>query len=580
MLFSQLAVFLKELEVTNSRLVMTEKLSQLFSEATSEEIDKAIYLLQGSVVPQYEKLDFGLAERLVFKAMVSSFSLDSKIAKEQFKKSGDLGLTAQHFRKGSNSLFAPSESLNLLTVFEKLTVLAQQTGTGSQETKLSILADLLQQLDPLSCRYLVRIVLSRLRLGFSEMTILDALSWYLKGDKSLRAEIERAYNVRPDLGLIAKLIKAKGLESLKSIQPEPGIPILMARAERVSNPEQIIKKIGQSAIEPKYDGFRLQLHKLSNGEVRIFSRNLENVVAMFPDLVKAVKTEIKAKSCIFEAEAVGYDPLSKQILPFQEIVQRKRKYQIEEKAKEIPLRLFAFDLLFLNNNSLLNHNYQDRRQQLSLILANKPKATIELAQETIANTENEINALFHKAVKQGLEGIMAKKLTGIYQAGARDWNWIKYKHSYASKLIDTIDCLVMGFDYGKGKRTGFGIGAFLVGVLDEQKDQFVTVAKIGTGLTDEEWRYLKTQSQSLITNRQPKNFQVAKNNSCDVWLEPALVVEIRSDELTQSPAHSAGLALRFPRLEHFRPDKKPNQVTTLVELKKIYHLQHKSSISS
>lgn len=580
MLFSQFSVFLKELEATNSRLEMTRKLSQLFIETTAEEIEKAIYLLQGSVVPQYEKLDFGLAERLVFKAMVSSFSLDSKIAKEQFKQSGDLGLTAQHFRKGSNSLFAPNESLNLLTVFEKLTILAKQTGTGSQETKLSILADLLQQLDPLSCRYLVRMVLSRLRLGFSEMTILDALSWYLKGDKSLRAEIERAYNVRPDLGLIAKLIKAKGLDSLKSIQPEPGIPILMARAERVNNPEQIIKKIGSCAIEPKYDGFRLQLHKLASGEVRIFSRNLEDVVAMFPDLVKAVKTEIKAKSCIFEAEAVGYDPSSKQILPFQEIVQRKRKYQVEEKAKEIPLRLFAFDLLFLNNQSLLTQSYQNRRGQLNLVLATGPGVTIELAQETLANTAEEINNLFHRAVKQGLEGIMAKKLTGIYQAGARDWNWIKFKHSYASKLVDTIDCLVMGFDYGKGKRTSFGVGAFLVGVLNEEKDQFVTVAKIGTGLTDEEWHHLKDQSQALITNQQPKNFQVAKSNSCDVWLKPALVVEIRSDELTQSPAHSAGLALRFPRLEHFRPDKKPSQVTTLAELKKIYHLQHKSSLSS
>lgn len=579
MLFSQLAVFLKELEVTNSRLVMTEKLSQLFSEATSEEIDKAIYLLQGSVVPQYEKLDFGLAERLVFKAMVSSFSLDSKIAKEQFKKSGDLGLTAQHFRKGSNSLFAPSESLNLLTVFEKLTVLAQQTGTGSQETKLSILADLLQQLDPLSCRYLVRIVLSRLRLGFSEMTILDALSWYLKGDKSLRVEIERAYNVRPDLGLIAKLIKAKGLASLKQIKPEPGVPILMARAERVSNPEQIIKKIGACAIEPKYDGFRLQLHKLKNGEVKIFSRNLDDVVAMFPDLVNAVKTEIKANSCIFEAEAVGYDPTSKKILPFQEIVQRKRKYQIAEKAKEIPLKLFAFDLLFVNNKSLLANSYQQRRQALRQILAGQSDQTIELTKETIAKTKTEIDNLFQKAVKEGLEGIMAKKLTGIYQAGARDWNWIKFKHSYAAKLIDTIDCLVMGFDYGKGKRTGFGIGAFLVGVLNDQKEEFVTVAKIGTGLTDEEWRYLKDQSQKWIIKQPPKQYKIAKNNVCDVYLEPALVVEIRSDELTQSPAHTAGLALRFPRLEHFRMDKQPNQITTLKELKKIYELQYKSLLS-
>lgn len=556
---------------------MTQLLSQLFKKTSAQEIDKVVYLLQGSVVPQYEQLEFGLAERLVFKSFVSSFSLNEAQARQRFKQIGDLGATVEEFRRTNHSLFEASSSLDLLTVFGKLKTLAHQSGTGSQETKLGILSDLFQQLDPLSCRYLVRMVVGKLRLGFSDMTVLDALSWYLKQDKSLKSVIETAYNVRPDLGLIAKLIKTEGIEKIKQIEPEVGVPILMAKAERVGNAGEIIKKIGACAIEPKYDGFRLQIHKMSSGQVKIFSRNLENVVQMFPDLVMAVNQEIAAQNCIFEAEAVGYNPKTKKILPFQEVVQRKRKYQIEEKAKEIPLKLFAFDLLYYNSQSYLNRTYLERRQQLNKVVKSRQQV-INLASETIAQNTDLINQLFEQAVSDGLEGIMAKKLSGTYRAGARDWNWIKFKHSYSTRLIDTIDCLVMGFDYGKGKRTDFGLGAFLVGVFDPQTDNFVTVAKIGTGLTDQEWRYLKTQSQSLLTPSRPSIYRVAKQNECDVWLKPGLVVEIRADELSLSPAHTAGLALRFPRLERFRQDKAPHQTTTLPEIQKMQQLQHKSSL--
>ena len=363
MQFTEFTQILSQLEQTSSRLEMTQLLSQLFKKTNNQEIDKAVYLLQGSVVAQYEQLEFGLAEKLVFKAFVGSFSLNEAQARQRFKQLGDLGKTVEEFRQTNHSLFEAGTSLDLLSVFDKLKTLASQSGTGSQETKLGILSDLFQQLDPLSCRYLVRMVVGRLRLGFSDMTVLDALSWYLKQDKSLKPMIEAAYNVRPDLGLIAKLIKNEGIEKIKQIEPEVGVPILMARAERVGNADDIIKKIGTCAIEPKYDGFRLQLHKLKNGEVKIYSRNLENVVQMFPDLVEAVNREVLAQDCIFEAEAVGYNAATGQILPFQEIVQRKRKYRIEEKAKEIPLKLFAFDLLYHNGQSYLSQTYQNRRAQ-------------------------------------------------------------------------------------------------------------------------------------------------------------------------------------------------------------------------
>jgi len=577
MLFVNLAESLEALENTPARLEMTRILVELFKKSEGEEITQIVYLLQGSVVPQYERLEFGLAERLVFKAFVSSFSLNEKEARKRYGESGDLGKTVEEYRRTTVSLFEKETDLSVEAVFTRLKGLAEQSGTGSQEFKLNILSDLFQKLDPLSCRYLVRIVVGSLRLGFSDMTILDALSWLVNGDKSLRPRIERAFNVRPDLGLLASLVKKGELEKIDKMEPVPGVPILMAKAERVKEVGEIMEKIGPCSVEPKYDGFRLQVHKLANGEVKIYSRNLDNVVAMFPDLVAAVKQELNAESCILEGEAVGYDPKTNQILPFQEIVQRKRKYDIEEKAKEIPLKLFAFDLLY-HQKSFLDLDYVERKAELKRILK-KDSQTILLATDQLAENTLVVESLFEKAVMKGLEGIMAKKLTGKYEAGARGWNWIKVKHSYSSKLIDTIDCLVMGYDLGKGKRTQFGLGAFLVGVFDETTEQFVTVAKIGTGLTDEEWRELKAKTSKLITKESPLNYSLNKILACDIWLKPALVVEIRADEISKSPSHTAGYALRFPRLEKFRDDKNPEGITTLKELKDIYQKQHKSSLS-
>lgn len=575
MRFSDFSCSLHELEHSSSRLSMTEQLAKLFRRASSDEIDKLVYLLQGAVAPQYEHVEFGVAEKLVFKAFVKSYSLNAKEAKAKFQALGDLGKTVEVYRRSNKGLFEQRHELSLAAVFDQLTKLAHHSGTGSQERKLGILADLLQELDSLSCRYLVRIVVGTLRLGFSDMTVLDALSWYLKGDKGLRKQIEPAFNVRPDLGLLAKVIKEQGIKAVSRIEPKIGVPILMARAERVKNAEEIIAKIGRCAIEPKYDGFRLQIHKL-NHEVRIFSRNLDNVVHMFPDLVASARQEIVAEGVIFEGEAVGYNSRTNQILPFQEIVQRKRKYDIEAKSKEIPLKLFAFDLLY-HGRSFLNESYERRRGELKKIIK-KGSQTILLAQEELVNKAAEIETIFEAAGQKGLEGIMAKKLTGRYEAGARGWNWIKLKQGYSGKLSDTVDCLVMGYDLGKGKRTNFGIGAFLVGIYDSAQERFVSIAKIGTGLTDVEWRELKQASEPLKTKNKQVNYYIDKAMDCDVWLKAKIVVEIRADEISKSPTHTAGLALRFPRLERFRSDKMPADITTLTELAKLYHLQHKSSL--
>ena len=582
MFFSELSKYFERIEKNSSRLEITRILSELFKSLNTQEIGKVVYLLQGRVGPAYEGIDFGMAERTIIKASMSALNIDRSYFEKEFKKSGDLGQTVESFKKLYTSF--EEKDMKVLTVFDFFYRLATASGNGSQDVKISLLSQLIRQLDPLSGRYLVRLPTGIIRLGFSDMTILDAYSWMLKGDKSLRPMIENAYHVRPDLGFIGKILKEKGINGLKEIEPKVFTPIIMMKAERMSSAKEIIKQIGKCLVEPKFDGFRLQVHLRSVPlgsdlkQVKLFSRSLEDVTYMYPDIVEGAKKEVKADELIIEGEAIGYSPKTGEFLPFQETVQRKRKYDIKEKAIEVPLKLFAFELLYLNGKNFIKIPFIERRKALEQSIKknkNINEQIIIVDDQEEVEKEDRLEEIFDKAINKKLEGVIVKKIDGIYQPGARGWNWIKYKRSYSSKVNDTIDCLVLGYDFGKGKRTDFGMGAFLVGVYDSNKDQFVTVAKIGTGLTDEEWKQLKVKSEKLKVKNKPNNYLVDKMMECDVWVSPRIVVEIRADEITKSPTHTAGLALRFPRLERFRDDKNPQETTSLSEVEKMYQTQIK-----
>ena len=573
--FSKLATYFERIETKSSRLEITHILAELFNELNAEEIGQTVYLLQGRVAPLFEKTEFGMAEKTVIKSIVSALSIDRPYFEKENHRLGDVGKTLEEFKKQYISFEEREMTIN--EVFQELDRLAKSTGDGSNEIKVGILSGLVRQLDSKSCRYLVRIPQGLMRLGFSDMTIIDAYSWMLSGTKQYRPEIEAAYHVRPDLGYIGRLIKQQGMDGIKKVLPQIFTPIIMMRAERLSSGEEIVKQIGECAIEPKYDGFRLQIHyKKKSGEVRLYSRNLEDVSYMYPDIVMGVQQEIAADEIIFEGEAIGYNPHTQAFLPFQETVQRKRKYDIEEKAKEIPLKLFVFELLYCNGISYINDTFVKRRETLEKVISSKnipEKNTTILAPHKLLSDASIIEKNFDDAVEEGLEGIIAKKLDGTYRPGARGWNWIKFKRSYSSKIHDTVDCLVMGYDTGKGKRTGFGIGAFLVGIYDEKEETFKTVSKIGTGLTDEEWREMKTRCDKLQTRSMPNEYIIDKTLDVDMWVTPGIVVEIKADEITQSPIHTAQYALRFPRLVRFRDDKLKTDVTTFSEIADLYTMQ-------
>ena len=585
MLFAKLAFYLSQLEKTPLRNQMTQILAEVFGQCQPEEIDKVCYLVLGRLAPSYKGIEFNMGEKLMVKAIARAYQVNEKETSKIYKTVGDLGKTVE--KLGSlTAKKSKKSSLSVVDVYNSLFNIASQEGEGSVERKINKMASLLRKLDVLSAKYLVRIPINKLRLGFSDMTILDALSWLAKKDKSLRPELEKAFNVMADIGQIAKIFKAKGLKGIKLVKSRIGVPIRAAKAERLSSPEEILAKMaGKCALEPKMDGFRVQIHldktrklnpkknaslNLFNEDsqffVRIFSRNLENITYMFPDVVEAVQ-KLKVKKAILDGEAIAFDPKTGKFLSFQETVQRKRKHGVLKKTKEMPLKVFVFDLLSLNGQPLLTEPFYQRRQELEKILTNK--GNIVLTEQKIVSQAQEFEKFFKTMVKEGLEGLMAKKLDAVYQAGARNFNWVKFKVAMRSELADTIDCVVMGYYQGKGKRTSFGLGAFLVGIVDPQAEKFLTVSKIGTGLTDKQWQEMFQNLKSRQTSQKPKEYQVDKNLVPDVWVNPELVVEIEADTITKSPIHTAGLALRFPRLKKIRNDKTAWQATSLKELKEM-----------
>jgi DNA ligase-1 len=580
MLFKELAEYFEKLEATSKRLELTDILSQLFKKATADEIGKICYLIQGRVAPFFEPTEIGMSENLVAIALARAFDKTKEEVIKSYRKLGNMGLAASLLAASSKlnpsaSLRArvQSSKLTVSDVFERLHSIAKTGGEGSVDKKLTILSDLFKSLDPVSAKHVANIPLGTLRLGIGDPTVLDALSIAKKGDKSLRPVLEDAYNKTSDLGFTAETFYRKGERGIREIKLIVGKPVRPALAERLPSAEEAVKRLGDKfAAEPKFDGFRISIHK--DGEkISLFSRNLENMTHAFPDIVEAAKRQIKAASAILEGEAIAYNPTTQEFLPFQETSKRRRKHEVEEMAKKLPLVVFAFDLLYVNGRDITTRPYSERRKNLEKIIPSK-NSIIRKAEERVLSTPKEVLEFFNESVSEGLEGLMLKKLDSAYQAGGRGYHWIKFKRSQSGELMDTVDCVLLGVFSGRGKRTEFGVGGLLVGVYDEKKDEFVTISRIGTGLTDEEWRKVNSLAEKSRVLHKPARVNAKIEPS--FWVEPREVLEIYADEITISPIHTAGYALRFPRLVKFRgKDKRAEDATTVSEIKKLYEQQYR-----
>lgn len=572
--FKRLAGYFEKLEGTASRISMTEILAQVFKEANAEEIDKICYLSLGRLVPLYENLEFQLAEKMVMRAIARAIGKEVGEVTKLYKQKGDLGLVVDELTQHKNS-----KTKSVGEVYQQLRQIAEDSGEKSQERKVNGLAELLKDVDGMSGKYIVRMVVGKMRLGFSDKTIIDGLSWMMKGDKSLREELEAAYFVRADIGALARDVKTQNSNvktGLKKIGPELGIPVMPALCQRLKTADEMISKMGEVAVEPKFDGTRVQIHlritqnsKLKtndNWTVKTFTRNMEESTAMFPELKQAYK-QVKAKEVILDSEAVGWDAKTKKLLSFQQTMVRKRKHQVEETSRRIPLKFFVFDVLYKNGQSLIGESLKKRRKILEEVLGKGE--VLELTEQMVTSDAGKLREYHAQQLAAGLEGVVVKKIDSPYTPGRRGWSWVKFKEEEkaAGKLADTLDVVVMGYYRGRGKRTGFGIGAFLAGV--RKGEELVTIAKIGTGLTDAQWKELKLKMKDYESKTMPKTYVVDKSLIPDVWCEPRVVVEVAADNLTNSPKHSAGVALRFPRLVRFREDKAVAEATSLSEVKQL-----------
>jgi DNA ligase-1 len=572
----ELADALERLEHTRSRLTMVEHVAELLQRAGSDERASIVYVLQARLRPDYEGIEIGLGEKLLVTAIADAFGTSSAGVRRRFRSAGDLGRVAESL--------APATARARVTVrkaYDTLLDVARTSGSGSIQRKTSLLASLLRKVSGREAKLLVRIAQGKLRLGLGDQTILEAAALGAFEDRRKKKVLEHAYNVRSDLGNIVCLAFDKGERAVARVEPAPGIPVRPALAQRLPTAAAIVTRLGKVRVEPKYDGFRLQLHR-DGSRVWAFSRRLENVTPMFPELTTALRRQLRIRRASIEGEAIAHNPETGEFQPFQVTMTRKRKTRVAEMAERYPLRLFAFDILYAGRHNCIPDPLTERTKRLRKVLPFEEDSAVAVTESATARNAKELQAYFDDMIARGLEGVVAKRPDSPYQAGARGFDWVKLKRSYQSRLRDTVDVVLVGYLRGRGKRAALGIGSLLGAVYDPSHDRFRTVAKIGSGLSDAAWKHLRARLDKDATTRKPA--RVESILTPDVWVEPQLVVEVLADEITRSPFHTCGksgdapgYALRFPRmLDGVRVDKAPTDATTQREIIQMHKQQRRS----
>ena len=572
----------EKIAATTKRLEMTDLLVDLLKKTPKNVIAKVVYLTQGKIYPDFVGLEIGVAEKLAIKALARASGRRQSEIEEDLQKSGDIGETSQKLlaKKKQTTFF--QKALTVQHVYATLDKMAKTAGSGAVDSKMALLAGLLSDASPQEAKYIVRTVTGNLRLGIADMTVLDALAIAYGGGKEARELIERAYNISSDLGRVASVVAEKGLAGIREFQVVVFEPIRPMLAERLSSPEEILEKLGGKCVaEYKYDGERVQAHKKGN-EVILYSRRLESISDQYPDAVELVQENVAAEEAILEAECVAIDVETGELLPFQELMHRRRKYGVKEAMEQYPVSLFMFDALYVEGKDLTLDAYPLRRKMLEKVL--KGSERVKAAKQIKTGSLKELEAFFEEAIEDGCEGLICKSVgaDSVYQAGARGWLWIKYKRDYKSEMTDTVDLVVVGAFHGRGKRAGT-YGALLLAAYNKETDTFETVTKLGTGFTDED---LKKLPELLRTHEVPrKHSRVQSTLEADVWFEPKVVLEVLGAEITLSPIHvcaldsirkGSGLAIRFPRFTgNYRTDKAAEDATTTAEVVEMYHNQLK-----
>ncbi|MCS7137761.1 MAG: ATP-dependent DNA ligase, partial [Candidatus Caldarchaeum sp.] len=529
MLFRELVDYYERLEATTKRLEMTDILAELLSKAPAKIIDKVVYMTLGELYPAYVGVELGVAEKLALKAVRQVSGAGEKAVNELLSRHGDAGTVAMLLLRSKEQTTLFAEELTVEDVYSSLEKIAKASGPGAVEVKTAILSRLISQATPLEAKHILRIVTGAMRLGVADMTVLDALAKAFGGERDV---YERAYNLSSDIGLVAKTAAEEGVEGVARFRVKVGIPVRCMLAERLSSAREILEKMdGKGFAEYKYDGERMQIHKAGE-KVSIFSRRQENITHQYPDVVIMVRQRVKASEAILECETVPIDQETGEMLPFQELMHRKRKKEIQKAVEDYPVALYFFDILYLDGEDLTTKTFLERRKRLEQVINEDER--VKLSRGVLAVSIDDVERVFAEAVEAGCEGVIVKSVSddSVYRAGARGWQWIKFKRDYRSEMIDTVDLVVVGAFYGKGRRKG-RFGTLLMAAYNPGKDVFQTVCKVGTGFKDEDLeRFTEMFERLKLPHKNPRVDSVMQP---DVWVQPLVVLEIIGAEVTLSP---------------------------------------------
>ena len=577
--FSIIVNIMEQMEQTKSRLELTNHLVTLFKSTSPDLVDKIIYLIQGKIRPDYEGIEMGIAEKTIIRiiSQISGNSIDKVYHK--YREIGDLGNVAEVIleNKVQTTLFDEKVTIErIYLIFDKI---AKTAGKGSQEIKLKLLTSLFNDSSPQECKYIIRFALGTLRLGIADITIMDALALAYTSDKKNRKPLESAYNVSSDLGRVSKILATDGISAVSDIKIELFIPIRPMLAERVQTSEEALEKVsGKGAVEFKLDGERVQIHRKGR-KVEIFSRSMENITHYYPDVAEVSRT-IKLTNFIIEAEVVAINKYTEEFLPFQELMHRRRKYDIARNVENYPVSVNVFDILWASGRDKTKLPYLKRRELLKDIITNLLDRKLTLIHQKIVTNVEELEKFMAKSIEYGCEGLVVKQTDSPYRAGARGFAWTKIKREYRSELVDSLDLVIVGGSHGRGRRVG-RYGALLLAIFDKNENVFKSVCKVGSGFTDEVLEELfKELGKHKIPKKHPR---VYSKLEMDTWFTPTIVIEIIASEITLSPEYDAGmdsirkgfgLSLRFPKFtKKIRRDKKPQDITNESELIQMYRKQ-------
>ena len=554
--FSEVSDSFEELESTQKTLEKTRILAELFS-GSGEDLQKVVLLSTGQPFPSWKNMDLGVSSKTLVKIISRATGKSEDEITRVWKNEGDLGNAAEQMVENKTQQRLMSKELTVENVVERLQKVAKMEAKGlsqsvDQDKKQSELADLLSSADPVEARYLARIIINNLRLGVAEGTIRDALSEaFFDGENT--QEIQRAYDFSNDFSEVSKACR-KGLDAVKSIELELNRPVNSMLAKKVNTIEEGFEEVGKPAsIDYKYDGMRAQIH-IKDGDVKVFTRRLEDVTKQFPDVVSQVEENIDSDNCILDTEIVGYNPEDGSMIPFQKLSKRiKRKYEIQKLKEQIPVTVRPFDLIYLQE-PILERPYSERWDRLREVVT-ESEDDLELVDHEKTENPEQVQEMQQRSLSQGHEGIMMKNLDAEYKPGNRVGYMVKLK-----PVMETLDLAIVGAKWSEGRRSDW-LGRLFIGCYDEENDTYQEVGKMATGLTDEQFQEITEKLKPLITEEDGRKVEV----------RPEVIVEVEYEEIQESPTYSSGYALRFPRMKRFREDKE--EADTLERITDLYSNQ-------